>query len=83
MFVDDRSVVWCKSSYSQGEAACVEIAHVPAKFRKSSYSASQTACVEVADWPTGAGVRDTQNRELGVLFFPNGEWESFLRIAKY
>ncbi|SIO87671.1 DUF397 domain-containing protein [Nocardiopsis sp. JB363] len=52
------------------------------EFRKSSYSASQTACVEVADWPTGAVVRDTQNRELGALIYNQAEWNAFLHTAK-
>lgn len=82
MFADDRSVVWCKSSYSQGEAACVEIAHVPTNFRKSTYSADQTACVEVADTPAFSAVRDTQNRDLGALAYGSAEWHAFLGAAK-
>ncbi|WP_067606793.1 DUF397 domain-containing protein [Nocardiopsis listeri] len=53
-----------------------------ANWRKASYSASQTACVEVADWPTGAAVRDTQNRELGALIYNRAEWNAFLHTAK-
>jgi hypothetical protein len=50
-------------------------------FRKSSYSATANECVEVADLPSGAAVRDTQNRELGTLAFPTSEWAALLRIA--
>ncbi|MFE1170669.1 DUF397 domain-containing protein [Nocardiopsis sp. NPDC058789] len=47
-------------------------------FRKSSYSTPQN-CVEVADLPSGAAVRDTQNRELACLVFPGKEWTAMLR----
>jgi hypothetical protein len=49
------------------------------KFRKSSYSGSTTQnCVEVADLPTGAAVRDTQNRDAGHLTFGSAEWAALL-----
>lgn len=49
-------------------------------FRKSSYSGARTEnCVEVADLPTGAAVRDTQNRELGHIAFESSSWHHFLR----
>ncbi|MGW9556928.1 DUF397 domain-containing protein [Nocardiopsis sp. NPDC055551] len=44
---------------------------------KSSYSAAHGECVEVAKGPV-TGIRDTQNRELGALFFSADEWQSFL-----
>lgn len=78
MFVDSRSAVWFKSSYSQGEAACVEVAHMPTSFRKSSYSGSSGNCVEIADTPGFSAVRDTQNRDLGTLTFGSAEWRAFL-----
>ncbi|MEU3307454.1 DUF397 domain-containing protein [Nocardiopsis sp. NPDC006832] len=70
---------WFKSSYSQSEAACAEVAHNP--WRKSSYSAERGECVEVAEGPT-TGIRDTQNRKHGALFFAADEWQAFLGIAK-
>jgi len=51
-------------------------------FRKSSYSQSEAACVEIADFEAGAAIRDTQNRELGTLFFHAGEWQAFLTPAR-
>lgn len=72
---------WYKSSYSGGDNNCVEAAHLPADFRTSSYSVEQGACVEVAEGPV-TGVRDTQSRELGALFFDAGEWQAFLCTAK-
>lgn len=51
-------------------------------FRKSSYSsATGQNCVEVADLPTGAAVRDTQNREAGHLTFSSAEWAALLSTA--
>lgn len=47
-------------------------------FRKSSYSQSEAACVEIADLPTGAAVRDTQNRDAGHLSFAGPEWTAAL-----
>lgn len=55
------------------------------KFRKSSYSQGRTEnCVEVADLPAGEGaaVRDTQNRELGMLAFPSAEWSALLETVR-
>lgn len=49
-------------------------------FRKSSYSATANDCVEVADFPGGAAVRDTKNREQGALVMPAAEWTALLRV---
>ncbi|WP_017544293.1 DUF397 domain-containing protein [Nocardiopsis prasina] len=51
-------------------------------FHKSSYSATQNDCVEVADLPTGAAVRDTQNRERGHLAFESSEWAALLSTTR-
>ncbi|WP_184293188.1 DUF397 domain-containing protein [Nocardiopsis algeriensis] len=48
-------------------------------FHKSSYSSGrQENCVEVAETPSGAAMRDTQNRSLGHLTFPKQEWSALL-----
>ncbi|MFY7069566.1 DUF397 domain-containing protein [Nocardiopsis changdeensis] len=52
----------------------------PKSWHKSTYSQGVTNCVEVAEGPTTA-VRDTQNRELGHLVFPGGEWAALLKAA--
>ncbi|RKS05954.1 uncharacterized protein DUF397 [Nocardiopsis sp. Huas11] len=52
------------------------------EFRKSSYSGGSGNCVEVADLPGEAAVRDTQNRDLGYLAYPNGEWAALLATLK-
>ncbi|MFW5418717.1 DUF397 domain-containing protein [Nocardiopsis sp. CNT-189] len=51
---------------------------------KSSYSNSTGGeCVEASYLESnGVGVRDTQNRGLGHLSFPSGEWSAFLRGVK-
>jgi hypothetical protein len=51
------------------------------EFRKSSYSANEAACVEVADAPGMSAVRDTQNRDAGMLTFPSAEWRALIDTA--
>ncbi|SHK39579.1 protein of unknown function [Nocardiopsis flavescens] len=47
-------------------------------WHKSSYSDGRGGdCVEVAEGPT-TRFRDTQNRELGFLTVPAGEWTALL-----
>ncbi len=74
-----------KSSYSQSEAACVEVAHAqpaPASpWHKASYTNDRGACVEVSEGPI-TGVRDTKHRELGALFFNADEWQAFLGATR-
>ncbi|MFD3684250.1 DUF397 domain-containing protein [Nocardiopsis sp. NPDC058631] len=53
--------------------------HPDLEFRKSSYSTARGEnCVEVADFAGGSAVRDTQNREAGMLAFPGTEWSALL-----
>ncbi|SIO87066.1 DUF397 domain-containing protein [Nocardiopsis sp. JB363] len=55
---------------------------VPASpWHTASYSAERGECVEVSEGPF-TGVRDTQNRELGALFFEAHEWQTFLETAR-
>ncbi|MGW8439241.1 DUF397 domain-containing protein [Nocardiopsis sp. NPDC055879] len=70
---------WYKSSYSGGDNDCVEITHN--LWHKSSYSGGDNNCVEVTELGSLTGMRDTQNRELGALFFSADEWQAFLRPA--
>ncbi|MGW9349019.1 DUF397 domain-containing protein [Nocardiopsis flavescens] len=49
-----------------------------AKWHKSSYSANGGNCVKAREHTGGADVRDSQNRKLGYLSFPGGEWTALL-----
>lgn len=52
-------------------------------WRKSSYSGGNGGhCVEVADTVAGVFLRDTQNRHLGHLDAPAGEWNALLLTLK-
>ncbi|MDA0566762.1 DUF397 domain-containing protein [Streptomonospora sp. S1-112] len=49
------------------------------QWRKSSYSGPRGDCLEARIANDGAAlVRDTQNREGGMLAFPVTEWSAFL-----
>lgn len=49
----------------------------PVVWRKSSASGSGN-CVEVASSGQSILVRDTKNRDGGVLTFTSGEWQAFV-----
>jgi hypothetical protein len=61
---------WRKSSFSGGDANCVEIAF--GTWRKSSTSGPDSNCVEVAYAAEVLAVRDSKNPEGGYLVFPPG-----------
>jgi hypothetical protein len=73
---------WRKSSYSSGNGACVEVAHVPAEWRKSSHSGGSGACIEVADLPEAIAVRDSKDPTGPMLIFARTEWAAFIESAK-
>lgn len=50
-------------------------------WHKASYTNDRGACVEVSEGPV-TGIRDTQNRELGALFFGADEWQVFTGAAR-
>ncbi len=52
-------------------------------WRKSTRSGGGDNCVEVGTATDGTiGVRDTKNRDGGILEFTAGEWNAFLAGAK-
>lgn len=71
---------WRKSTYSNGQANCVEVAGL---WRKSSHSSSNSNCVEVCTGrPDAVAVRDTKDRGGPELAFTSGAWEAFTRGVK-
>lgn len=77
---------WHKSSHSQGENACVEVASVlldASNWRKASYSQGQNACVEVGTTRGIVGVRDTKLGPAGpILAFDRQNWAEFTTQLK-
>ena len=70
--------MWRKSSYSNPNGACVEMAFV-----KSSYSNSGN-CVEMADGCGNVHVRDSKDKreDAPVLSFTPAVWNAFLAGLK-
>jgi Domain of unknown function (DUF397) len=67
---------WRKSTRSNGNLACVEVAFVP--WRKSTRSNGNVNCVEVAVAPEAVAVRDSKNTTGPVLALPTAGWTTFL-----
>lgn len=77
-------MLWRKSSYSQGEANCVEVASQSASgplWRKSSHSNGQAECVEVVGGRRVA-VRDSKDSGGPALAFSPAGWKAFTRRVK-
>ncbi|MFI8997019.1 DUF397 domain-containing protein [Streptomyces sp. NPDC053542] len=55
---------------------------VSLKWRTSSYTGTEN-CVEVADNdPSKVMVRDSKDRDAGILAFPPSSWASFVELSK-
>jgi Domain of unknown function (DUF397) len=63
---------WRKSSFSDVNTNCVEIA-----WHKSKFSGGNTDCVEVAPTSASVGVRDSKNPEPRLVL-PNASWRAFV-----
>ena len=77
------TIRWRKSSYSNGQGDCVELAALgAARWRKSSYSNAEGNCVELAEAGTGIALRDSKNPEGPVLRFTTAEWMMLTAAVK-
>lgn len=53
------------------------------RWRTSSRSANGGQCIEVGQFRDVVGIRDTKNRQGGVLTVPPRAFEAFLAAAKH
>jgi hypothetical protein len=74
--------LWRKSTHSQSNGACVEIAFPDTAWRKSSRSQSNGECVEVALTPSIAGIRDSKQPDGGVVLAGFSAWDAFRQAVK-
>lgn len=58
-------------------AAMVRVDPSQLRWRTSSYSASNGSCVEVAPLADGTAIRDTKDRDGGMLNVNRQAWDSF------
>ncbi|MFJ3145833.1 DUF397 domain-containing protein [Streptomyces halstedii] len=66
---------WFKSSYSDDESACLEIA---VTWTKSTHSGDTGACVEVAACPHAVHVRDSKDLTVPAFTVSPGAWAAFV-----
>ena len=71
-------ITWFKSSFSNPQGACVEVA-----FKKSTFSAQNGGCVEAALTPAGGVyIRDTKDRTKVAHEYTATEWDAFVKGVK-
>ena len=70
-----RGAAWRKSTYSNGQGACVEVGMA---WRKATHSNGIGNCVEVGTAPHAILVRDTTNRSGATLTGSAETWRALL-----
>lgn len=69
---------WTKSSYSQTDTNCVELAWI-----KSSFSGTQDNCVELAQLGDAIGVRDSKKGDTSpILEFTPAQFAALITETK-
>lgn len=80
--LDLTGAVWRKSSVTQANGECVEVAFPDTAWRTSVRSQPDGACVQVALTPSVAGIRDSKQPDGGVLLASFSAWDAFRRAVK-
>ncbi|MCH0562033.1 DUF397 domain-containing protein [Streptomyces sp. MUM 2J] len=68
-------IVWFKSSYSDSEGECVDIA---LEWSKSSHSGSEGECLEIALSRTALHIRDSKTPTARTIAVSPAAWSAFL-----
>ncbi|MEU0236084.1 DUF397 domain-containing protein [Nocardiopsis sp. NPDC006198] len=66
--------------WSEGNA--VRVGGCGSSWFKSSYSGTSSNCVEVSDLDDATAMRDSMNRDLGMLNVSAGEWDAFVGVVR-
>jgi len=77
--IDLSGALWRKSSYSGEANGCIEVGN---GWRKSRYSGEANSCVEVGQTPARVAVRDTKDRDGGMVAVSPAAWRAFTSAVR-